>query len=43
MKNIKLELGPDFDMHIFFDKSARGGISYILIRYRKNNKIFLKS
>ena len=29
MKKIELELTPDPDMYIFFEKGTRGGISYI--------------
>ena len=38
----KLELIPDPDMFIFFEKGARGGISYISNRYSKTNNEYLK-
>ena len=37
MTKMKLELIPDLDMNIFFEKGARGGISYISNRYSKIN------
>ena len=41
MTKIELELIPDPDMYIFFEKGKRGGISYISNRCRNiNNKIF---
>ena len=43
MTKIKLKLIPDPDMYIFFEKSTRGGISYVSNRYSKANNIFLKS
>ena len=43
MTKIELELIPDPDMHIFFEKGTRGGISYIFIRYSKTNNKCLKS
>ena len=39
----ELELIPDPDMYIFFEKSTRGGISYISNRYSKANNKCLKS
>ena len=42
MSQIELELIPDPDMYIFFEKSTRGGISYILNRYSKANNKYLK-
>ena len=36
MKNIELELIPDPDMYIFFEKGIRGGISYSSDRYSKS-------
>ena len=43
MTKIELELVPNPDMHIFFEKGTRGGISYISNRYSKANKKYLKS
>ena len=43
MTKIELELIPDPDMYIFFEKGTRGGISYISNRYSKANKKYLKS
>ena len=40
---IELELIPYPDMYIFFEKDARGGISYISNRYSKTNNKYLKS
>ena len=40
---IKLELIPDLDMDIFFEKGTRGGIPYISNRYSKANNKYLKS
>ena len=39
----ELELIPDPDMYIFFEKSTKGGISYIPNRYSKANNKCLKS
>ena len=39
MAKIKLELIPDPDMHIFFEKGTRGEISYISNIYSKPNNI----
>ena len=39
MTKIELELIPDPDMYIFFEKGTLGGISHISNRYSKaNNK-----
>ena len=43
MTKIELELIPDSDMYIFFEKGTRGGMSYISNRYRKTNNEYLKS
>ena len=43
MTKIELELIPDPDMYIFFDKGTRGRISHISNRYRKANNKYLKS
>ena len=43
MTKNELELIPDPDMYIFFEKSTRGRISYICKRYSKVNKKYLKS
>ena len=42
MKKMNLELIPDFDILIFFEKDRRGGISYVSNRYSKVNKEYLK-
>ena len=43
MTKIKLELIPDPDTYIFFEKGTRGRISYISNRYSKANNKCLKS
>ena len=43
MTKIELELIPDPDMGIFFEKGARGGIPYYSNRYSKANNNYLKS
>ena len=43
MTKNELELIPDPDMYIFFEKSTRGRISCICNRYSKVNKKYLKS
>ena len=40
---VVLELIPDPDMYIFFEKSTRGGVSYISNKYCKTNNKYLKS
>ena len=37
MTNVELQLIPDRDMFIFFEKGIRGGVSYISNRYGKTN------
>ena len=43
MKKTELELIPDSDMHLFFEKDMRGGVSYISKRYSKAKNKYLKS
>ena len=43
MSKTELELIPDPDMYVFFEKGARGVISYISNRYSKANNKYLKS
>ena len=42
MKKIKLELIPDPDMFIFFEKGTIGEIFHISNRHRKSNNKYLK-
>ena len=42
MTKIELELIPDPEMYIFFEKGTRGGIFYIFNRYSKANNKYLK-
>ena len=42
MTKVKLDFIPDPDMHIFFEKSTRGGISYISKRYSRATNKYLK-
>ena len=39
---LELELIPDPEFYIFFQKSTRGGVSYISNRYSKANNKYLK-
>ena len=44
IKEVELQLVPDLDMFMFFfEKSLRGGVSYISNRYSKGNSKYLKS
>ena len=43
MIEVELELIPDPDIYIFFEKSARGGVYYISSRYSKASNRYLKS
>ena len=43
MTKRKLELISDPDMHIFFEKGTRSGVSYISNIYSKANNKYLKS
>ena len=43
MTKVELKLIPDPDMYIFFEKGARGKVSYISNRYSKANNKYLKS
>ena len=41
MENVELELNPDNDLYLFFEKGTRDAYSYISKRYSKaNNKYF---
>ena len=43
MRKVELELITDADMHLFFEKDMRDGVSYISKRYSKVNNKYLKS
>ena len=43
MKKIELELIPDPDLYILFEKDARSGVFYISNRYSKANNKYLRS
>ena len=43
IRKIKLELIPDPDMYVFFEKGERGGISPVCNRYSKANNKYLKA
>ena len=43
MTKVELELIPDPDMYMLFEKDTRGEVSYISNRYSKSNNKFLKS
>ena len=40
---IKLELISDPDIHVFFEKGIRGGVSDISNKYKKTNNKYVKS
>ena len=42
MIKVELELIPDADMYVFFEKAMRGGVSYVSKRYSKSNNNYLK-
>ena len=42
-KNIELEIIPDPDIYIFFEKGTKGGVSYVSNRYSKASNKYLKS
>ena len=42
MNEIEIELTPDPDMYIFFEKGTRGGISYIFNSYRGAFKKYVR-
>ena len=43
MITVELELMPDADMYLFFEKGMRVSVSYISKRYSKTNNKYLKS
>ena len=42
MNEIEIELTPDPDMYIFFEKGTKGGISYIFNSYRGAFKKYVR-
>ena len=42
LRKIRLELIPHLDMYVFFEKGAKGGISYISNRYSKAKNNYLE-
>ena len=43
MTKVELELISNIGMHLFFEKSMRGGVSYVFKRYSKAGNRYLKS
>ena len=43
LAKVELELIPDPDMYMFFEKGTRSGVSYISNSYSKANNNYLKS
>ena len=43
MIKVELELIPDPDIHLFFEKDMEDGVSYISKKYNKANNKYLKS
>ena len=43
MTKDEFELISDADLYVFFEKSMKGGLSYISKRYSKTNNKYLKS
>ena len=43
MAKVELELISNIGMHLFFEKSMRGGVSYVFERYSKAGNRYLKS
>ena len=42
-RKVELEFNSHADMHLFFEKGMRGGVSYITKRYSKTNNKYLKT
>ena len=42
MTGVELELISDIDMHLFFEKGMRGGVSYIAKRHSKANNKYME-